>query len=401
MDRSIETDWDVAICGAGPVGLLLAAELATRGVRVIVLERAEEASALPKANGVVGRTAVDLRQRGYLKGTRLRVVSPPRFPFGPLTLRLGFGPGNPLHILPIPQRRLEELFESRALEGGAEVRRGAEVRGFTQGGAAVELDVRSGESVRSIRAQYLVGCDGARSVIRKRAGIAFPGFTSDEIARIGRVTIPDGSIARVADGFEIPGVGPVAAMRPNRMSGGGFSIAPVAALDRSAPADLYLVSTHEPRGTAEPSETISSEELRESIRRVLGADLPFTEATALRSTVGNSRQADSYRSGRVFLAGDAAHIFNAGGSSLNIGLQDALDLARRLAAVLRDGAPVDELAGYEATRRPAGERALQHTRAQAALGRDDEASLAIRGLVGDLVSKRATAHRLARLIEAA
>ena len=120
-------------------------------------------------------------------------------------------------------------------------------------------------------------------------------------------------------------------MRPNQLSGGSFSIAPMSVLDRKAPADLYLVSTHEPRGGDEPSDSVSIDELRASLRRVLGVDLPITDATAIRSTVGNSRQADAYRRGRIFLAGDAAHIFNAGGSALNVGIQDALELADRSA----------------------------------------------------------------------
>jgi len=93
---------DVAICGAGPVGLLLAGELAARGISVVVLDRADRPSPIPKANGIVGHAAVALAKRGVIAGTSLHVVSPPRFQFGPLELKLGHGPGNPLHVLPIP-----------------------------------------------------------------------------------------------------------------------------------------------------------------------------------------------------------------------------------------------------------------------------------------------------------
>jgi 2-polyprenyl-6-methoxyphenol hydroxylase-like FAD-dependent oxidoreductase len=253
----------------------------------------------------------------------------------------------------------------------------------------------------TLAARYLAGCDGAHSFVRKQAGIGFPGFTSDEIARIARVTIESDQITRVGDDLAIAGVGRVAAMRTNPMPGGGFTIAPAAVLDPAAAPDLYLISTHEPRGEAEASDCLSDDELRASLRRVLGAELPFTDAAAARSTVGNSRQADAYGAGRVFLAGDAAHIFNAGGSALNVGLQDAFDLARRLAAVVRDGAPEAELDGYEAVRRPAGERALQHTRAQAALGRRDAGSEALREVLAALIADPAAARSLARLIEAA
>jgi 2-polyprenyl-6-methoxyphenol hydroxylase-like FAD-dependent oxidoreductase len=190
-------------------------------------------------------------------------------------------------------------------------------------------------------------------------------------------------------------------MRTNPMPGGGFTIAPAAVLDSTASEDLYLISTHEPRGEAEASDHLSVDELRASLRRVLGANLPFSDAVAARSTVGNSRQADAYRSGRVFLSGDAAHVFNAGGSALNVGLQDALDLGRRLAAVLRDEASAAELDGYESVRRPAGERALQHTRAQAALARRDDSSSALRQVLGTVIADPAAARSLARLIEAA
>ncbi|GAA1951490.1 FAD-dependent monooxygenase [Microbacterium deminutum] len=391
--------WDIAIVGAGPIGLLLAGELAADGSRVVIFEREDSPSSMPKANGVVGRAARELAQRGILAGTRLRVRTPPRFQFGPLVLNLGFGPGNPLHILPVPQSRLEELLERRATQHGADVRRGHEVIGFAQRDDSVTVDVRTGEVTSVVKARYLVGCDGAHSLVRKQAGIGFPGFTGDEISRIARVTLPADRITRRRDSFEIPGLGSIAAMRPNLLPGGAFSIAPMSVLDRAAPPDLYLVSTHEPRRDDEPSDSVSIDELRASFRRVLGVDLPITGATAIRSTVGNSRQAEAYRRGRVFLAGDAAHVFNAGGSALNVGIQDALELADRLGAALSSEGGTDGLDAYEAIRHPAGHRALQHTRAQAALGRSDDSARALREIMGGLVASRRAARSLARLIE--
>ncbi|MBS1699006.1 MAG: FAD-dependent monooxygenase [Actinobacteria bacterium] len=131
----------------------------------------------------------------------------------------------------------------------------------------------------------------------------------------------------------------------------------------------------------------------------MGADLPFTTATDVRSTVANSRHAEIYRSGRVFLAGDAAHVFNAGGSALNVGLQDAIDLAGRLNAVLREQAPLEELDAYQAVRHPAGEHALTQTRAQAALAATDPSSRALRNVLGEILTARSTARRLAELME--
>ena len=244
-----------------------------------------------------------------------------------------------------------------------------------------------------------MGCDGARSLVRKHAGIGFPGFTGDEISRIARVTIPAGRITRKRDAFDIPGVGRVAAMRPNQLPGGSFSIAPMSVLDRTAPDDLYLVSTHEPRGGAEPSDSVSIDELRASLHRVLGVELPISDATDIRSTVGNSRQADAYRRGRIFLAGDAAHVFNAGGSALNVGIQDALDLAARLTAALRGESAVDELDAYESDpppRRTA--RAAAHSSAGRARPQRRQRPRPARDRRGTRHGRRA-ARSLARLIE--
>jgi 2-polyprenyl-6-methoxyphenol hydroxylase-like FAD-dependent oxidoreductase len=394
-------DADVAIVGAGPIGLFLAGDLAAGGVRTVVLESADAPSTIPKANGIVGHSALVLAERGILAGTGLRVVSPPRFQFGPLPLDLGSGPRNPLHILAIPQRRLEGLLEARAARDGAEIRRGHEVRDFTAEDDAVHVDVHTAHGTATVRAGYLVGCDGAHSLVRTSAGIGFPGFTSDEIARIARITIPEDAITAVGDGFDIPGVGHVAAMRPNRLSGGGFSIGPARVLDADAPPDLYLVSTLEPRGDARPGDPVSVDDLRASLLRVLGAPLRFSDATAIRSTVGSSRQAEVYRRGRVFLAGDAAHTFNAGGSALNTGIQDAVELARVLIRVLREGASADELDSYEVIRRPAGERTLNQTRVQAALSSEDPMAGSLRAVFGELLAERTSARAVARLLESA
>lgn len=392
---------DVLIAGAGPTGLMLAAELATRDVHVAVVDSAARSDDTPKGNGIVGHAAVQLRRLGVLDGTRLKVVRPPRFPFGPLRLGLGLGLGNPLHVLAVPQRRLEQLLQERAAARGVRILRGHEVSTFEQHDDAVTVRLHTPDGDGQAAATFLVGCDGARSTVRKQAGIGFPGFTSDQISRIARVTIPDDGVQRVGDEIELSGTGRFAAFRPNRAPGGGFSITPAAALDPEAPRDLYVVATQEPRGEADSGDALSAAELSASLTRVLGTDLHFTAATALRATVGNSRQADAYRKGRALLAGDAAHIFNAGGSAINAGLLDALDLAPRLASTIAGSASLSDLDHYEASRRPACDRTLAHTRLQASLSRDDENGAALRTALTPVLSGRAASRALARIVEGA
>jgi len=157
------------------------------------------------------------------------------------------------------------------------------------------------------------------------------------------------------------------------------------------------VSTRETRGEERPSASITVEERRSSLRRVRGADPPFTAASALCRTVPQSRQAGKYRVGRVYLAGDAGRVFSAGGSSLNVGLQDALHRAQHLGALLSLEPAGFSTDSYHAVRRPAGEAALRHTRAQAALGKKGNEDLRL--ILGGLLRNRRTSRRLARLLE--
>ena len=400
---SIQTDdcvHDVIVVGAGPVGLLLAAELAATGAHPVVLERLAQPAETPKANGVVGRAAVELRRRGVLRGTGLRVVRPPRFGYGPFTLNLGLLRSR-LHALPVPQRRLEEHLERYAVSRGASVLRGHELIGFEHDDTRVTLHVSTAESEVSLYARYLVGCDGAHSPVRKHLGIGFPGVTDSSISRLARVRIAPDAVVHERHHIDIRDVGRLALFRPNFTPRGSVTITPMQVLDRTAPTDLYVLSTREPRGDAAPTDELSTHELRASLRRILGADLPFTSVHAARSTVSNSRQAERYRSGRVFLAGDAAHVFSAGGSALNVGLSDAIALAETLAIALRaDTDPeFSRLDDYEAERRPAAERAIAVTRVQQALEAADETGDALRDVFDLLLRDRSAAHRIAKLME--
>jgi 2-polyprenyl-6-methoxyphenol hydroxylase-like FAD-dependent oxidoreductase len=367
-------------------------------VKPIVLDREAQPVQTPKGNGVVGRAVLELRNRKLLVGTRLRVVRAPRFRFGPFALELGVL-RSPLHILPVPQRRLESLLEQRAFRLGATVLRGHELTGFEQDTDGVTIHALTDGSVVDLRARFLVGCDGAHSLVRKQLGIGFPGITSAAITRLARVTIPATAVSRTRDQLDLAGVGAIPFFQPYRTDHGSITIAPARAMDPSAPDDLFLVSTHEPRGDAEPTDQLDDDELRDSLRRVLGADLPYTTASAARSLVGNSRHAPRYRVGRVFIAGDAAHIFSAGGSAINAGLLDAMCLAKALSSAISSDKSATTVDAYQAARHPANERTLALTRLQLSLEDGDEPGDALRYLLGELLKSRSVARRIATLIE--
>lgn len=392
----------VAIVGAGPVGLMLACELGRLGVAAAVLETAAEPSEVPKGNGLVGGIVQLMEQRGMLRGERgLHPIPMVRASFGPLPLRL-----NPLRrksalkVLPIPQRRLEELLERRARASGAQLLRGHTVTGFRDDGARVAVAMRAADGTEStLEAAFLVGADGAHSLVRHRLGIAFPGTTSGQLARLGRVRIPAGAVRREGRHLILPGGMRLRLFQPNVTAAGSVTLAPASDLDRKAPRDLYIVAAHEPRASGQAAGPISLEELRESIRRVLGEELPISAGMWLRSTVGNSRQAERYRVGRVFLAGDAAHVFSAGGSALNTGMLDAVDLAPRLAAVLSGAAGMDSLEEYHNARHAAGRETLLATRAQSALNGSGDDAGALREVLAAAFRSRSPHRYLASLLK--
>ncbi len=386
---------DVVIVGGGPTGLMLAAELMLCGTEPVVLERLPEISEIPKGNGLVGQIVPVLDYRGLLDRIRAEATFAgpiPAFSFGPLRLDfsgLAATGGSPLHIAAIPQRRLERLLGDRLAELGGGIRRGHELTALAPDGAGVTLEVRGPDGGYSLRAGYLVGCDGAHSLVRKQAGIGFPGVTSAEISRIGRVFLPTAVIAPGGAAVDVPGAGRLTLPGVVRTPRGAYSIMPLVMLDKNAPPGLFIVFTSEedPAATAAGDGPMTLDELRASFRRVLGADVEMTEPQWLTRTVGNSRLAERYRddgSGRVLLAGDAAHIFGAGGS-LNVGLLDAVNLGWKLAAQVAGQAPDGLLDSYHAERYLAGQRALLQTRAQKALGAADEGTTAIRELFGELL----------------
>jgi 2-polyprenyl-6-methoxyphenol hydroxylase-like FAD-dependent oxidoreductase len=384
---------DIVIVGGGPVGLMLACELRLCGADPVVLERLPGISPIPKGNGLVGQIVPVLDYRGLLDRFRAQATFAgpvPRFSFGPLELdfathgghgSMGARGSSPLHILAIPQRRLEELLGERLAELGGTIRRGHELIAVAQDEDAVTLDVQGPDGGYRLRARYLVGCDGAHSLVRKQAGIAFPGVTSTEIARIGRVLLPTAKITRGGREVKVPGVGRLKLMTQVPTPTGVYSLGPLAALDKNAQTGAYIVFTSEDDPSADLSTPMTLDDLRASFRRVLGADLPMTDPQLLTRLVGNSRLAERYRAGRILLAGDAAHVLGAGGS-LNTGMLDAVNLGWKLAAEVQRRAPGGMLDSYQAERHLAGQHAILQTRAQKALtviGRGGTAAVSAEG----------------------
>ena len=355
-------DFDVVIAGAGPNGLMLAAELRLAGVRPLVLERLPERATMPKANGLMGVVARLLDARGLYEkvaGWAAPPAATPRFVFGGMRLDLRELPDNPMYAIQIPQRRLEAILEEHAVGLGAEIRRGVEVRGLTDHGSYISVETDGGE----LTAQFLVGCDGGRSTVRKLAGIDFPGVTDDDVvSRSANVGLPT---AR-AMSLPVAGHGDIPPFFFHRTDTGVFIWARF--------EDAMTVNTMEWGGAPDDDVPMTLDELRASVKRVLGVDVPLEPAVLdrpplLRRLSGNNtRIAEQFRRGRVFLAGDAAHVHaGIGAPGLNTGLQDVANLAWKLGAVIHGWAPDGLLDTYHSERYPVAERVAMQTQAQSAL----------------------------------
>lgn len=396
---------DVVIAGAGPNGLMLACELVLAGARPLVVEQLREPATEPKANGLVGQVVRLVDRRGLhaaLAGTDEPPRPAPGFVFGALPLDLSRLDDHPLHLLPVPQRRLEQVLRSRAVELGIEVRWGVAVTGYTETADGVRVDLSPGPG--AVEARFLVGADGGHSTVRRLAGIGFPGVTNDDsVSRSVHAEVPAGWVHEPTGSLDVPGFGRVPGFRHLRTERG---LVVFARLPGRPPA---LTTVEWPAADEPvPDGPLTLAEMAASLRRVLGADVPLTAPTGdgpflLRRLVGqNSRIAERYRAGRVFLVGDAAHVhWGIGGPGLNLGLQDAVNLGWKLAAAVNGWAPAGLLDSYEVERMPASRRVVMSTQAQTALVAPGPEVTALREWTAELLADGANARRVAEMMAGA
>jgi 2-polyprenyl-6-methoxyphenol hydroxylase-like FAD-dependent oxidoreductase len=342
---------DVVVAGGGPVGMWLAAELHRGGVRPVVLERRAERSPHSKALTLYPRTLELFAMRGIADRWLDEGTQVPSSHFAMLTSRLdftGLDTAFPFTLF-LPQLRTEQLLEQHLASLGVPYLREHAVTGLRQDAEGVEVDVLTPSGPDVIRAAYVVGCDGGASTVRRAAGVGFTGTPGTWSNIMGDVELADPPPGRALT-LNLPG-GSILVVA---LGGGRYRLVTV---DHATMYDR----------TEGP---VTFDELRESALRLAGTDYGLRETPdAWLSRVSNAtRQADRYRAGRVLLAGDAAHIhYPAGGQGLNLGLQDATNLAWKLAAELRGWAPGWLLDSYQDERHPVGLEVVEDTLAQCAL----------------------------------
>lgn len=377
-------DTDVVISGAGPTGLLLGTELALAGVRVRILERQKRRHGQSRALTLHPRSIEILELRGIADRFLAQGRTVPSWHFAGLSRELDFSMLDTRHgyTLFLEQARTEELLEERARELGVEISYGHEVGSLTQDEDGVEVAGIGPDGDFRLRAAYLVGCDGGRSKVRESAGIGFPGSDGTMSSMLGDFA--------VVDREEIAAAGRVPVL-----------IAPLSGgLTR-------LVVTSPERMRLPATEPVTFEEFRETLVELAGTSFGIAEPRWL-SRFGNAtRLAENYRSVRVFLAGDAAHIhFPAAGQGLNTGLQDAMNLGWKLAAEINGWAPPGLLDTYHAERFPVGRLVTDNTQAQTLLLEltlvpDYQRPVAaLRGLMDSLLEIPEVNARLAGLVSA-
>lgn len=376
-----KSEHQVVIAGGGPTGLMLAGELALAGIDVAIVERRPDKAVVgSRAGGLHSRTLEVFDQRGIAErfvaeGQVARAVG-----FAGVRIDLTGFPTRYPYSLGLWQNHIERLLGDWVDGFGVPVYRGVEVRGFTQHGAGVDISLSDGSR---LAAQYLVGCDGGRSVVRKTADIAFPGSdptTSNLIAEAELAELPpQWGITR--DALGIHSIGRV-----------NYEIRDGEIVWADSGPVRVLVTEREVGKTGEPTFA----ELKEALIAVYGTDYGIHSPSSITRFTDAARQAETYRQGRVLIAGDAAHIHPPdGGMGLQTGVQDAVNLGWKLAQVIEGISPDGLLDSYQAERHPVGAMVLRYAMAAVALRREDDRTRALRETMADLLDMEQPRRRVA------
>jgi 2-polyprenyl-6-methoxyphenol hydroxylase-like FAD-dependent oxidoreductase len=376
------TDHAVVIAGGGPTGLMLAAELALARVDVAIVEKRATSEVIgSRAGGLHARTLELLDQRGIAdhflaEGQKAQVAH-----FAGKVLDLGDFPTRFSYGLGLRQSRIEPIMADWVRELGVPIYRAREVTGFTPHDDGVDVALNDGSSLHS---EYLVGCDGGRSLVRRIAGIDFPGWNatiSNIIANVELTETPEWGIRH--DDVGIHSLG--------RLE---YKIVDGKVVYADA-GPVGVLVTERQISSGEPT----IEELKAGMVAAFGSDYGVHSPTWLSRFTDTTRQAANYRKGRVLLAGDAAHIhYPAGGQGLNIGVHDAVNLGWKLAQVVKGISPASLLDTYHAERHPAGARVLQTTMAAGMLQRPGARIDAVRNAMADLLAIDEARKRFAGML---
>jgi len=371
---------EVVIAGGGPTGLMLASELALAGVDVAIVERrADQTLAGSRAGGLHARTLEELDQRGIVERFLAEGQVAQRCGFASTKLDLSDFPSRHACTLGLWQNRIEHLLALRAKELGVHFHRERSVEDFVQDEGGVTIKTSEG---LMLRAAYLVGCDGGRSLVRKRAGIAFPGWDATESNLLAEVEMsepPPLGIHRTAQGTYSFG------KRDYEIRNGEILY-----------KDGGPIRVMVPEGSASARGEPTLDELRAALIATCGTDYGLHSPTWISRFTDAARQAASYRDRRVLLAGDAAHVHSpVGGQGLNTGVQDAMNLGWKLAQVVQGVSPEALLDTYHAERHPVGARVLRYAMAGATLLRQDDGIGALRDTLGELLVLDEPRKRLA------
>jgi 3-(3-hydroxy-phenyl)propionate hydroxylase len=377
------TEHAVVIAGGGPTGLMLAGELALAGVDVAILERRpSQVLAGSRAGGLQSRTIEVFDQRGiadrFLSEGQVAQVAG----FAMIRLDISDFPTRHPYGLGLWQNHIERILAGWVGELEVQIHYGIEVTGFAQDDTGVDVELSDGQS---LRAGYLVGCDGGRSLIRRAAGIEFPGWdptTSSLIAEVEMTEEPETGIRRTPSGMHAIGKVEYEIKSGEVIYAKGGTVGVML-------TDWQVGNTDEP----------TLRDLSEGLIAVYGTDYGIHSPTFISRFTDMTRQAAAYREGRVLLAGDAAHVHSpVGGQGLNTGVQDAVNLGWKLALVVRATAPDTLLDTYHAERHPVAARVLRTTMAQVALMRVDDRIEALRESVSELLSMDEPRKRFAGMM---